>query len=110
MKAKSYTFINSFDHNKSLSNIPEEYYIDNTDLYIGNYEDGGRTSYYFSFSRNVYGFLIKKEVLDNECKSLYTVDPISKDSRIIGLVDEKDILGKAVYRIWPISKFGDIYK
>ena len=36
--------------------------------------------------------------------------PISKDSRIIGLVDEKDILGKAVYRIWPISKFGDIYK
>lgn len=35
--------------------------------------------------------------------------PISKDSRTIGLVDEKDILGKAVYRIWPISKFGNIY-
>lgn len=35
--------------------------------------------------------------------------PISKDSRTIGLVDEKDILGKAVYRIWPISKFGSIY-
>lgn len=35
--------------------------------------------------------------------------PISKDSRIIGLIDEKDILGKAVYRIWPISKFGSIY-
>ena len=86
MKAKSYTFINSFDHNKSLSNIPEEYYIDNTDLYIGNYEDGGRSSYYFSFSRNIYGFLIKKEVLDNECKSLYTVDPISKDSRRIVFV------------------------
>ena len=34
MKAKSYTFINSFDHNKSLSNIPEEYYIDNTDLLV----------------------------------------------------------------------------
>lgn len=47
MKAKSYTFINSYDHNKSLSNIPEEYYIDNTDLYLGNYEDGGRSSYYF---------------------------------------------------------------
>ena len=38
MKAKSYTFINSNDHNKSLSNIPEEYYIDNTDLFIGNYD------------------------------------------------------------------------
>ena len=86
MKAKSYTFINSFDHNKSLSNIPEEYYIDNTDLYLGNYEDGGRSSYYFSFSRNIYGFLIKKEVLDNKCKSLYTVDPISKDSRRIVFV------------------------
>lgn len=35
--------------------------------------------------------------------------PVSKDSRMIGLIDEKDILGKAVYRIWPISKFGNIY-
>ena len=35
--------------------------------------------------------------------------PISKDSRMIGLIDEKDILGKTVYRIWPISKFGNIY-
>ena len=35
--------------------------------------------------------------------------PISKDSRMIGLIDEKDILGKAVYCIWPISKFGNIY-
>ena len=36
--------------------------------------------------------------------------PISKDSRIIGLIDEKDIVGKTVYRIWPISKFGSVYK
>ena len=83
MKAKSYTFINSNDHNKSLSNIPEEYYIDNTDLFIGNYDDSSR-SYYFS--KSIYGFLIKKEVLDNECKSLYTVDPISGDSRRIVFV------------------------
>ena len=34
MKVKSYTFINSDDHNKSLSNIPEEYYID---LIMGQY-------------------------------------------------------------------------
>lgn len=32
--------------------------------------------------------------------------PISKDSRIIGLIDEKDILGKAIFRLWPISKLG----
>lgn len=35
--------------------------------------------------------------------------PISKDSRVIGLIDEDDILGKAIYRIFPISKFGSIY-
>ena len=35
--------------------------------------------------------------------------PISKDSRSIGLIDEKDIIGKAVFRLWPINKFGNIY-
>lgn len=34
--------------------------------------------------------------------------PISKDSRTIGLVDEKDILGEAIFRLWPISKIGGI--
>lgn len=34
--------------------------------------------------------------------------PISKDSRIIGLVDEKDIFGEAIFRIWPITKLGSI--
>ncbi len=35
--------------------------------------------------------------------------PISKDSRMIGLIDEEDIIGKAAFRIWPISKFWSIY-
>ena len=35
--------------------------------------------------------------------------PISKDSRMIGLVDIDDIKGKAVYRFWPISSFGNLY-
>lgn len=37
--------------------------------------------------------------------------PISKDSRTksIGLIDEKDIVGKATLRIWPLSKVGSIY-
>lgn len=80
MKAKSYTFVNSKDHAKSVSNIPEEYYIDNSDLFIGKCDDG-RSSYYFTTT--VYGFYIKKEVLDNNCKSLYTVDPIKGDKRRI---------------------------
>lgn len=34
--------------------------------------------------------------------------PISKDSRSIGLIDEKDIVGKSVFRLWPISKIGTV--
>lgn len=34
--------------------------------------------------------------------------PISKDSRSIGLIDEKNIVGKSVFRLWPVSKFGTI--
>lgn len=36
--------------------------------------------------------------------------PISKDSRFIGLISEKNIKGKAIFRFWPIVKFGGIYK
>lgn len=35
--------------------------------------------------------------------------PISKDSRNIGLIDESDIIGKAIVRIWPLNKIGGIY-
>lgn len=107
MKAKSYTFINSDDHNKSLSNIPEEYYIDNTDLFIDNYDDSSR-SYYFS--RSIYGFLIKKEVLDNECKSLYTVDPISKDSRRIVFVKINKEISPAVRGASEIIRYSSADK
>lgn len=31
---------------------------------------------------------------------------ISADSRINGFIDEKDILGKAIFRIWPLNKLG----
>jgi signal peptidase I len=36
---------------------------------------------------------------------------ISKDSRdsSIGMVREDDVVGKAVFRIWPLSRFGRIY-
>lgn len=35
--------------------------------------------------------------------------PISHDSRQIGLIDEKNIVGKAILRIWPITRIGSIY-
>lgn len=34
--------------------------------------------------------------------------PISKDSRIVGLIDIEDVVGKAVFRLWPISKIESI--
>ena len=35
--------------------------------------------------------------------------PISKDSRQLGLIDAESIEGKAILRIWPITKIGGIY-
>lgn len=34
--------------------------------------------------------------------------PISKDSRVIGLIDIDDIIGEAIFRLWPISKMGSL--
>lgn len=33
---------------------------------------------------------------------------ISKDSRYFGPIKEKEIIGKAIFRLWPITKFGTI--
>lgn len=33
---------------------------------------------------------------------------VSKDSRRIGPVDDSQIVGKAIWRIWPLSKFGPL--
>lgn len=34
--------------------------------------------------------------------------PNSLDSRIIGLIDESEIMGKASFRLWPFSSFGSL--
>ena len=33
---------------------------------------------------------------------------VSKDSRLLGPINKKKIQGKAIYRIWPFNKFGDL--
>ena len=33
---------------------------------------------------------------------------VSKDSRLLGPINKKKIQGKAIYRIWPVNKFGDL--
>lgn len=35
--------------------------------------------------------------------------PVSKDSRSTGLIDKKNIIGKASFRIWPFTRIGSIY-
>ena len=37
--------------------------------------------------------------------------PVSLDSRTsaVGLIDERQILGKALYRVYPFNKLGSIY-
>lgn len=35
--------------------------------------------------------------------------PISKDSTEFGLIDEDDIVGKALFRIFPLTEIGSIY-
>lgn len=35
--------------------------------------------------------------------------PVSKDSTEFGLIDKEDIVGKAIFRIWPLTKIGNIY-
>lgn len=71
MKAKSYTFIHNKE--KSMTNIPDEYFVDNTGLRIRHFDT--ENSY---FNISVYGFLIKKDIFDKECKSFYTVNLVSK--------------------------------
>lgn len=33
----------------------------------------------------------------------------SMDSRALGVLENEDIMGKAIFRIWPISSFGGLY-
>lgn len=71
MKPKSYIFVHNKE--KSTTNVPEEYFVDNTNLRITHFNT--ENSY---FNISAYGFLIKKEVFDKECKSFYTVNELQK--------------------------------
>lgn len=72
MKNKTYTFIDSTLPEKSMCSVPLEYYINSKDLKIVEFKDRGR--FYCNY---VYGFLIKKSVLDDECKTFYIDDGYS---------------------------------
>lgn len=71
MKPKSYIFVHN--NEKSTTNVPEEYFVDNTNLIITHFNT--ENSY---FNISAYGFLIKKDVFDKECKSFYTLNSVSK--------------------------------
>lgn len=71
MKPKSYIFVHNKE--KSTTNVPDEYFVDNTGLLTTHFDTENR---YFNIS--VYGFLIKKDIFDKECKSFYTVNELQK--------------------------------
>lgn len=75
-------------------------------LYINN------EIYHDDFSKETASFDLTELGYDTIPEGKYLVlgdnREISKDSRIIGLVDKKDILGSTSIRIWPLTKFGKI--
>ena len=97
---------------KRIIGLPHEHIsYKNNKLYVNdiNIEE----NYKF---RNTYDFNLEEicscsSVPENKYLVLGDNRPISKDSRTksIGLIDEKDIVGKATLRIWPLSKVGSIY-
>lgn len=67
----------------------------------------------FSTNGDTYDFLVEENGYDIIPKNKYFVvgdNRInSSDSRIIGLIDRKNILGKADFILFPLSKFGSVH-
>ena len=61
---------------------------------------------YLDPQRNAIGSVKKVKVPEGQVYVLGDNRNNSKDSRMIGCIDERTILGKAIVRVSPISKFG----
>lgn len=96
---------------KRIIGMPGEYIsYKNNKLYVNNKEIEQPYSFRNTEDFNLEEICTCTKIPEGKYLVLGDNRPISKDSRTIGLIDEKDILGKAVYRIWPITKFGTIYQ
>ena len=84
----------------------------NEEDYINKaYMEAGQSMYSYELDvhRDENGFIIYEAVVP-EGKFFVMGDNrnISKDSRSIGFVDERSLIGKVIFRYAPLSKFGGV--
>jgi len=102
------TSTNDKDIIKRVIGLPGEHiaYRENK-LFVNDEEvnDNYSEDYTISFSLEHLGYNI---IPEDKYLVLGDNRDRSSDSRNIGLIDRKQIEGKAVFRIWPLNKFGGI--
>lgn len=89
----------------------DELYINNKkydepylDEFKGKLTDGQPLTYDF----NLKELTGSEKVLDGELFVLGDNRRISKDSRIIGMIKEKDIMADVKFVFWPLNRFGTV--
>lgn len=93
---------------KRVIGLPGEYveYKDNI-LYI----DGKELDNDYNFETKDFSLedlSIYNKIPEDKYLVLGDNRSVSADSRSIGLIDKKDISGKAIFRIWPITKLSKV--
>lgn len=93
---------------KRVIGLPNEYveYKNNT-LYI----DGKELKNDYNFETKDFSLediSTYKKIPEDKYLVLGDNRDVSADSRVIGLIDKKDISGKAIFRIWPITKLSKV--
>lgn len=94
---------------KRVIGLPGEHvYYRNNKLYINDKLVKEDYKFYDTEDFNLEEICTCTKIPEGKYLVLGDNRPISKDSRTIGLIDEKEIFGEAIFRIWPISKIGNI--
>ncbi len=93
---------------KRVIGLPGEYVeYKNNILYI----DGKELDNNYNFETKDFSLediSIYKKIPEDKYLVLGDNRSVSADSRSIGLIDKKDISGKAIFRIWPIKKLSKV--
>lgn len=95
---------------KRVIGLPNEHIsYKNNKLYVNDQIAPENYKYRDTDDFNLEEICTCKSIPEGEYLVLGDNRPVSKDSRRIGLIDEKDIVGKAIVRIWPLTSIGGVY-